>query len=108
MSEENSLKVSQFDGHFEHWSEVMENLIDPGFEEQPVGIAANENQRKRLEELRTKDQQVKHYLYQDIDRVTFEQILDRSTAKTVWNCMKQRFQGNARVRRSMLQKLISY
>ncbi|KAJ0880785.1 putative RNA-directed DNA polymerase [Helianthus annuus] len=49
--------------------------------------------------------QVKHYLYQAIDRVRFEQILDRKTSKAIWNSMKQRFAGNERVKRSMLQKL---
>ena len=52
-----------------------------------------------------KDLQVKHYLYQAIDRVTFEQILDRRTSKSVWDSMKKRFAGNDRVKRSMLQKL---
>ncbi|KAJ0532224.1 putative RNA-directed DNA polymerase [Helianthus annuus] len=113
MSQE-KLKVPQFDGHFEHWNEIMENLlraknlwhlIDPGITEPAVGVAINENQRKKLEELQTKDKQVKHYLYQAIDRVTFEQILDRRTAKSIWACMKQRFEGNERVKKSMLQKL---
>ncbi|KAD5317147.1 hypothetical protein E3N88_17093 [Mikania micrantha] len=81
------------------------NLIDPGIQEPPVGIAQSDAAKKKVEELRAQDLQVKHYLYQSIDRVTFEQILDRSTAKSVWDCMKQRFQGNDRVKRSMLQKL---
>ena len=113
MSEE-KLKIPLFDGHFEHWSEIMENLlrakklwnlIEPGIEEPAVGIAQSDAQKKKIEELRSKDLQVKHYLYQAIDRVTFEQILNRSSAKSVWNCMKQRFQGNSRVKKSMLQKL---
>nr|GEU60672.1 hypothetical protein [Tanacetum cinerariifolium] len=40
-----------------------------------------------------------------IDRVTFEQIMDRKTSKAIWDSMKQRFAGNERVKRSMLQKL---
>ncbi|KAD4889104.1 hypothetical protein E3N88_21177 [Mikania micrantha] len=113
MSNE-KLKIPVFDGHYDHWKEMMENLlrakqlwnlIDPGIIEPVVGIAQSEAQRKTLAELRTKDLQVKHYLYQAIDRVTFEQILDRSTAKSVWDSMKQRYEGNARVKKSMLQKL---
>ncbi|KAJ9559214.1 hypothetical protein OSB04_013828 [Centaurea solstitialis] len=113
MSEE-KLKVPHFDGYYEHWSEMMENLlrakrlwnlIEPGFEEPAVGVALNEGQKKKLEEIRIKDQQVKHYLYQAIDRVTFEQILDRRTAKTIWDSMKKRFEGNERVKKSLLQKL---
>ncbi|XP_076930697.1 uncharacterized protein LOC143595610 [Bidens hawaiensis] len=108
------LKVPIFEGRYEHWSKMMENLlrakqlcglIDPGIIEPAVGIAQSEAQRKRVEDLRAKDLQVKHYLYQAIDRVTFEQILDRSTSKAVWESMKRRFAGNDRVKKSMLQKL---
>nr|GEW91104.1 copia-type polyprotein [Tanacetum cinerariifolium] len=85
-----------------------EKIIVPvfdGIREPAVGIAQSEAEKKKLEELRMKDLQVKHYLYQAIDRLTFEQIMDRSTSKAVWNSMKQRFPGNAKVKRSMLQKL---
>ncbi|GJW21496.1 putative RNA-directed DNA polymerase [Tanacetum coccineum] len=111
---DDKLKVPVFDGHYEHWSEMMENflrakqvwnLIDPGIREPTVGIAQSEAEKKKLEELRVKDLQVKHYLYQAIDRVTFEQIMDRKTSKSVWDSMKQRFAGNERVKKSMLQKL---
>ncbi|KAL4563757.1 hypothetical protein LXL04_027802 [Taraxacum kok-saghyz] len=106
--------VPAFDGHYEHWSEMMENLlrakqvwnlIDPGIREPAVGIAQSEAEKKKLEELRIKDLQVKRYLYHAIDRVTFEQIMDRITSKAVWDSMKQRFSDNERVKRSMLQKL---
>lgn len=113
MSSE-KLKIPVFDGHYDHWKEMMENLlrakqlwnlIDPGIVEPAVGIAQSEAQRKTLAELRTKDLQVKHYLYQAIDRVNFEQILDRSSAKAIWDAMSQKYEGNARVKKSMLQKL---
>ncbi|GJT00885.1 hypothetical protein Tco_0822054 [Tanacetum coccineum] len=58
-----------------------------------------------MEELRTKDMQVKHYLYQAIDRTTFEQILDRGSSKAIWDSLKKRYVGNDRVKKSMLQKL---
>lgn len=113
MSDE-KMTIPVFDGHYEHWSEMMENLlrakqlwnlIDHGITEPAVAIAQTEAQRKRLEELRTKDLHVKHYLYQAIDRITFEQIMDRRTSKSVWESMKRRFAGNDRVKKSMLQKL---
>nr|GEV47692.1 retrovirus-related Pol polyprotein from transposon TNT 1-94 [Tanacetum cinerariifolium] len=102
---DDKIKVPVFDGHYEHWSELMENLlrakqvwnlIDPGIREPTVGIAQSEAEKKKLEELRVKDLQVKHYLYQAIDRVTFEQILDRKTSKSVWDSLKQRFAGRGR------------
>jgi RNase H-fold protein (predicted Holliday junction resolvase) len=52
-----------------------------------------------------KDHQVKHYLYQAIDRVTFEQILDRRTSKIVWDSLKSKFGGNAKVKKSLLNTL---
>nr|GEY63362.1 copia-type polyprotein [Tanacetum cinerariifolium] len=111
---EAKMKVPIFDGFYEHWREMMENLlrakqlwhlVDPGIREPTAGIAQSDAQRKRLEELRVLDLQVKHYLYQVIDRVTFEHILDRTTSKAIWDSMKQRFTGNERVKKSMLQKL---
>ncbi|XP_076950796.1 uncharacterized protein LOC143623877 [Bidens hawaiensis] len=113
MSNE-KMKVTIFEGHYEHWSEMMENLlrakqmwglIDPGIIKPAIGIAQSEAQRKKLEDLRVKDLQVKHYMYQAIDRVTFEQILDRKTSKAVRDSMKRRFASNERVKKSMLQKL---
>nr|GFA82250.1 hypothetical protein [Tanacetum cinerariifolium] len=113
-SKEETIKVPVFDGHYEHWKEMMENflrakqlwkLINPGITELVAGIAVSEAQKKRLEELKMADLQVKHYLYQAIDRVTFEQILDRSTSKAIWDSMKKRYARNERVKRSMLQKL---
>ncbi|KAL4565654.1 hypothetical protein LXL04_029757 [Taraxacum kok-saghyz] len=98
MMNDDKMKVPVFDGHFEHWSEMMENLlrakqvwnlIDPGIRESAVGIAQSEAEKKKLEELRIKDLQ----------------IMDRLTSKAVWDSMKQRFTGNERVKRSMLQKL---
>ncbi|KAL4567941.1 hypothetical protein LXL04_023537 [Taraxacum kok-saghyz] len=98
----------------QHWKEMTENLlrakqvwnlIDPGIREPVVRIAQSEAEKKKLEELRMKNLQVKHYLYHALDRVTFEQILDRKTSKAVWDSTEKRFAENARVKKSMLQKL---
>ncbi|GJW73158.1 hypothetical protein Tco_0132528 [Tanacetum coccineum] len=114
MMNDDKIKVPVFDGHYEHWSEMMDNLlrakqvwnlIDPGIREPAVGIAQSDGEKKKLEELWMKDLQVKHYMYQAIDRVTFEQIMDRTTSKAMWDSMKQRFAGNEGAKRSMLQKL---
>ncbi|KAL4568673.1 hypothetical protein LXL04_024288 [Taraxacum kok-saghyz] len=111
---DDKLKVPVFDGHYEHWSEMMENLlrakqvwnlIDPGIREPTVGVAQSEAEKKKLEELRMKDLQVKHYLYQAIDRVMSEQILDKITSKAVWESMQKGFAGNERVKKSLLQKI---
>lgn len=108
------MKLPQFDGHWDHWSEVMENffrarglwsLIETGVEEPPITTVLSAEESLQLEAMRTNDHKVKHYLYQSIDRVTFEQILNRRTSKIIWDSMKTKFGGNARVKRSLLQKL---
>lgn len=108
------MKLPQFDGHWDHWSEVMENffrarglwsLIENGYEEPAVTTVLSDEQRQQLDNAKTNDHKVKHYLYQSIDRVTFEQILDRKSSKIIWESMKAKFGGNARVKRSLLQKL---
>ena len=108
------MKLPQFDGHWDHWSEVMENFfrakglwstIETGVEEPADATVLTAEQSLQLENSRTDDHKVKHYLYQSIDRVTFEQILDRRTSKIIWDSMKSKYGGNARVKRSLLQKL---
>ena len=112
--EEEKMKVPQFDGHWDHWSEVMENffrarglwsLIENGLEEPTTTTILTTEQRTQLDNAKMNDHKVKHYLYQAIDRVTFEQILNRSTSKIIWESMKGKFGGNARVKKSLLQKL---
>lgn len=111
---DDKMKLPQFDGHWDHWSEVMENffrarglwsLIETGVEEPSAATVLTAEQNLQLESNRTNDHKVKHYLYQSIDRVTFEQILDKRTSKIIWDSMKAKYGGNARVKRSLLQKL---
>lgn len=108
------MKLPQFDGHWDHWSEVMENFfrskglwntIEIGFEESSSSTALTAEQTHQLEEAKKNDHKVKHYLYQSIDRVTFEQILDRRTSRIIWESMKRKFGGSDRVKKSLLQKL---
>lgn len=108
------MKLPQFDGHWDHWSEVMENffrakglwrVIETGYEEPTITTVLTAEQREQLDNAKTNDHKVKHYLYQSIDRVTLEQILDRKTSKVIWDSMKRKFGGNDRVKRSLLQKL---
>ena len=112
--EDDKMKLPQFDGHWDHWSEVMENffrarglwsLIENGFEEAATTTMLTTEQKNQLDNARTNDHKVKYYLYQSIDKVTFEQILDRRTSKIIWDSMKTKYGGNARVKRSLLQKL---
>lgn len=115
MSEDKGLiQIPRFDGHYDHWSELMENLlrakglwnlVERGYNEPAVGTELSAAQQKQLDDIKMKDHQVKHLLFQAIDRVVFEQILDRKTSKIIWESMKKKFGGNERVKRSLLQTL---
>ncbi|GAA0167813.1 hypothetical protein LIER_22661 [Lithospermum erythrorhizon] len=109
MSDEKTLtKIPHFDGHYDHWSELMENLlkvkglwsmIEGGFVEPLDNALPNDHQMELLEESRVKDHQVKHYMFQAIEKTLFEQILDRRTSKIVWDALKKKYGGNAKVNR---------
>ena len=100
MSEYKTLpKVPHFDGHYDCWSELIENLlrakglwsvveigfsepeegtilrsvVEIGFSEPHEGTILTEAQKGHLDDARLKDHQVKHYLFQAIDRTVFEQ-----------------------------------
>jgi hypothetical protein len=49
-----------------------------------------------------KDLWAKNYLFQAINRSILETILDKETSKGIWDSMKKKFQGNARVKRAQL------
>lgn len=65
-------KIPHFDGYYDHWSELMENLlrakglwnlVADGYTKLEEGAVAADAQRKTLENLKMKDHQVKHYLF---------------------------------------------
>ncbi|KAF2306218.1 hypothetical protein GH714_015831 [Hevea brasiliensis] len=55
--------------------------------------------------MKLKDLKVKNYLFQAIDRTVLDTILKKDTAKDIWDAMKKKFEGNAKVKRSHLQAL---
>ncbi|RVW88219.1 Retrovirus-related Pol polyprotein from transposon TNT 1-94 [Vitis vinifera] len=106
--------IPRFDGHYDHWSMLMENflrskeywsLVETGYDEPQANAAMTEAQQKRLDEMKLKDLKVKNYLFQAIDRTILETILQKNTSKQIWDSMKKKYEGNARVKRSILQAL---
>ena len=85
--------IPKFDGHYDHWSMLMENflrslemwgLMDEGIPSLAIGIAAaSEAQRKSVKEAKLKDLTVKNYLFHAIDREIIEIILDKKTSKAI-------------------------
>jgi len=106
--------IPRFDGHYDHWSMLMENflrskelwgLVEIDYEEPTSGSVQTVAQRRKLEELKLKDLKVKNFLFQAIDRTILETILVKKTSKQIWDSMKKKFEGSARVKRSHLQAL---
>ncbi|XP_020421230.1 uncharacterized protein LOC18775571 [Prunus persica] len=106
--------IPRFDGHYDHWSMLMENflrfmeywtLVETGIDVHTSETVLTEAQRKTLEDQRLKDLKTKNYLFQAIDRAILETILKKDTAKDIWDSMKTKYQGTARVKRAQLQAL---
>jgi len=60
---------------------------------------------KAIDDQRLKDLRAKNYLFQAIDRSLLETILKKDIAKDIWDSLKQKYQGMARVKRAQLQAL---
>uniref|UniRef100_A0A2N9FP23 Integrase catalytic domain-containing protein n=1 Tax=Fagus sylvatica TaxID=28930 RepID=A0A2N9FP23_FAGSY len=106
--------IPKFDGHYDHWSMLMENflrskeywsLVETGIPAAAEGVELTEAQQKSIADQKLKDLKVKNYLFQAIDRTIMETILNRDTAKHIWDSMKQKYQGSTRVKRAQLQAL---
>ena len=50
-------------------------------------------QRKNIKDQKLKDLKAKNYLFQAIDRSVLERILNKDTAKNIWDSLKQKYQG---------------
>lgn len=117
MAAENSFvqpAIPKFDGHYDHWSMLMENflrskeywsLVETGIPVVAEGVELTEAQQKSIADQKLKDLKVKNYLFQAIDRTIMDTILNRDTAKHIWDSMKQKYQGSTRVKRAQLQAL---
>jgi hypothetical protein len=104
--------IPKFDGFYDHWSELMENLLRSkefmSLIENGITIApenATQEQLKAAEESRLKDLKVKNYLFQSIDRSILETILERRTSRDIWEAMRRKYQGSNKVKRAQLQSL---
>ena len=85
-------------------SKEMWELVEIGYTE-VSGSMQTDGQQKKNDEMKLKDLKVKNYLFQAIDRTVLDTVLKKDTAKNIWDAMKKKFEGNARVKRSHLQAL---
>ncbi|XP_062076032.1 uncharacterized protein LOC133780175 [Humulus lupulus] len=106
--------IPKFDGHYDHWSMLMENflrskeyweVVSEGIAEPANGTAVSSGQRVELEAQRLKDLKAKNYLFQAIDRSILETIFCKDTSKNIWDSMKKKYQGSTKAKRQQLQTL---
>lgn len=106
--------IPKFDGFYEHWAKLMENLlrakelwslVEEGITVVPQGREPTDAQARVIAAQQLKDKKVKNYLYQAIDREIMETILNDETSKQIWDSMKQKYKGSTRVKRAQLQGL---
>ena len=92
MASENFVQpaIPQFDGHYDHWSMLMENflrskeywqVVTAGVAEPVAGIVWTDAQKAEIEAQKLKDLKVKNYLFQAIDRSILETILNKDTSQ---------------------------
>jgi hypothetical protein len=106
--------VPKFDGDYDHWSLIMENLlrskeywsvIESGIKEPKENEEITTAQQKALDEEKLKDLKAKNYLFQAIDKSILKTITQKETAKQLWESMKSKYKGSTRVKRAQLQRL---
>ena len=92
--------IPHFDGHYDHWSMLMENflkskeywqVVDSGVAKLAEGVVLTDAQRTEREGLQLKDLKAKNYLFQAIDRSILETILCKDTSKQIWDSMKTKY-----------------
>ena len=106
--------IPKFDGDYDHWSMVMENLlrskeywvvVESGYTEPTSRDGMTAVQIKNLDEMKLKDLKAKNYLFQSIDKSILKTITQKETSKQLWDSMKLKCRGNARVKRAQLNRL---
>jgi len=105
------LAILKFDGHYDHWTMLMENfvfkrvLVENGIPTAAKGVVLTYAQRKNIEDQKLKDLEAKNYLFQALDCSILETIINKDTSKHIWDSLKQKYQGSTRVKRAHLQAL---
>jgi hypothetical protein len=117
VSENNFVQPSipRFDGHYDHWSMLMENflkskeywsIVDSGIPELTEGVVLTNAQRTEREGLQLKDLKAKNFLFQAIDRSILETILCKDTSKHIWDSMKRSIKGQQEQKGSSFKHLV--
>lgn len=84
----------------EYW-----NVVESGYQQPDKLETLTAKQRKVLEESNQKDLKAKNYLFQSLDKMILKTITQKETSKQLWDFMKMKCQGNARVKKAQLNRL---
>ncbi|KAA3479440.1 Retrovirus-related Pol polyprotein from transposon TNT 1-94 [Gossypium australe] len=99
--------IPHFDGHYDHWSMLMEqfsSVVSEGITRPAAGTMTNA-QKTRVRRAKVERSQSKDYLFQAIDRTILETILCKDTSKQIWDSLKKKYEGSNRTKRQQLQAL---
>ncbi|CAJ2675758.1 unnamed protein product [Trifolium pratense] len=102
--------IPKFDGFYDHWAMLMENLlrskeywslIEDGVTVAPPNATAEQIRLANASKIT--DMKVKNYLFHSIDREILETILSKETSKEIWDSMRLKYKGSSKVKRAQLQ-----
>ena len=105
------LAIPSFNGHYYHWSMLMENflrskefwpVVTTSVQEPTAGTALSDIQKAELDILGLKDIKAKKYLFQAIDPSILESILCKDTSKQIWDSLKKKYQGTTNGKKSII------
>lgn len=80
-------------------------MVENGVPAAAEGETLTDVQKKSIDDQKLKDLKAKNFLFQALDRSVLETILEKDTAKDIWDSMKHKYQGTTRVKRAQLQAL---
>lgn len=81
----------------EYWS-----VVESGLEDLRGITNPSPAQQNTFDEAKLKDLKAKNYLFQSIDRAILKTIAQKETSKQLWDSMKTKHHGTARVKRAQL------
>lgn len=74
-------------------SKELWHLEEVGYDKSDKDVVINEAEKAKLADLRLKNLKVKNYLFATIDKTILNTILQKNTAKELWDAMKEKVKG---------------
>lgn len=109
-----STSIPKFDGDYDHWSMIMENLlrsneywvvVESGYSQPTSMDGMTPMQKQNQEEMKLKDLKANNNLFQSLDKSILKTITHKETSKQLLDSIKMKCQGNVRVKRAQLNSL---